>query len=55
MVRERLINQCTKMADAIRRGQTPADCQRSADSAASSPASLILPRAERMLRLIEQA
>lgn len=54
MLRERLTNQCTKMAEVIRHGQTPADA-RSADSPASSPASLILPRAERILRLIDKA
>ncbi|MEI8039128.1 MAG: type II toxin-antitoxin system HipA family toxin [Verrucomicrobiota bacterium] len=54
MVRERLINLSSKMAEAIRRGQTPANA-RSSDCAASSPANIILPRADRILRLIEKA
>lgn|GEM_PF-4605156 len=54
MLRERLTNLCTKMADAIRHAPTPADAS-SADSPASSPANLILPRVDRILQLIDKA
>jgi serine/threonine-protein kinase HipA len=52
MVRERLANLSTKMAESIRRGETPAAAE-TAGGAGSRPANLILPRAERILRLME--
>jgi hypothetical protein len=50
MVRERLANLCAKTADSIRRDEIPCP----SGTAGNPPASLILPRAERMLRLLKR-
>ncbi|MCX6874201.1 MAG: type II toxin-antitoxin system HipA family toxin [Verrucomicrobia bacterium] len=50
MVRERLANLCAKMIESIRRDEIPT----APETAGSGPANLILPRAERMLRLMKE-
>jgi serine/threonine-protein kinase HipA len=52
MVRERLANLSTRMAESIRRAESPADPENTG-STTSRLTSLILPRAERILRLID--